>query len=227
MRLAMSFVAIAAALFAPSPTSALGAATPSASQTRATATIAAGSMPPEKRAAPAAASRPPSFRKVRKWVYSYRRAHPGKSGDINGVGPADATGRRLLAVCGSKQRPVIPLLAWEYGGHDHAWIHPRRSALVYCVYTPVKPSTSNWRYTHGRVTADVYVLFPAHNPCRDKQGAAIVLACLGDRSNSEVLVDMASRHDGHDVGRELSEASTTLRLVLPGTNKKVRLIRTR
>lgn len=227
MRLARSFVVIAAALYALSPMSTLGASTTSATQTRATPTIAASPMAPGKRAAPAAASQRPSFRKVRKWVYAYRRAHPGRSGDINAVGPADATGRRLLAVCGSEQHPVIPLLAWEYGGHDHAWIHPRRSALVYCVYTPVKPSTSNWRYAHGRVTADVYVLFPAHNPCRDKQGADIVLACLGDRSNSEVLVDMASFHDGHDVGRELSEASTTLKLVLPGTNKKVTLIRSR
>jgi hypothetical protein len=225
MRLAMSFVVIAAALFALSPTSALGAATTSASQTRATPTIAASPMAPGKRAAPAAASQRPAFQTVRNWVVSYRRAHPGRSGDINAVGPAGAIGRRLLAVCGSERHPVIPLLAWEYGGHDHAWIHPERSALVYCVYTPVKPSTSNWRYAHGLVTADVYVLFPAHNPCRDKQGAEIVLACLGDGSNSEILVDMAGFHDGHDVGLELSEASTTLMLILPGTNDKVTLIR--
>jgi hypothetical protein len=225
MRLAMPFVVIAAALFALSPTSALAADTESASQTLSTPTIVASPMAPGKRAEPAAAPQPPSYRTVRSWVLAYRTAHPGRSGDINAVGPADATGRRLLALCGRGQRPVIPFLAWEYGGYDHAWVRPHGSALVYCVYTPVKPSTSNWRYSRGHVTADMRVLFPAQNPCREEQGADIVLACLGDPSNSEILVDMASFHDGHDVGLELSEASTTLMLVLPDTNKKVTLVR--
>ncbi len=154
---------------------------------------------------------------------SYRRAHPGRSGDINATGPADAIGRRLLAACGSRQRPVFPLLAWEYGGNDHAWKHPEKSALAYCVYSPVKPSTTHWKYAHGRVTADVYVLFPAQNPCRDRRKADQVLGCLGDPSNSEILVDTASIHDGHDARLELSGASTELMLILPGTHTKVPL----
>jgi hypothetical protein len=221
----MSLVVIALALFAPSSASALGAAAPHADHARTTPTAATAPEADTKQIAPVATSQRPSYRTVRGWVDSYRKAHPGKSGDINAVGPADSTGRRLLKVCGSDRRPVIPRLAWEYGGHDHAWIHTGRSALVYCVYTPVKPSTSHWRLRRGDVTADVYVLFPAQNPCADKRGAEIVLGCLGDRSNSEILVDTASLHDGHDVGLELSEAATTLKLILPHTDKKVTLIK--
>ncbi len=155
---------------------------------------------------------------------SYRRAHPGRRGDINARAPADAIGRRLLAACGSRQRPVFPLLAWEYGGNDHAWRHPETSALAYCVYSPVKPSTAHWKYVRGRVTADVYVLFPAKNPCRAKRNADQVVGCLGARSNAEILVDIASLHDGHDARLELSQASTDLMLILPDRHAKVPLI---
>lgn len=208
MRRIISLVVLSAGLIALLPASVLGAAPTTASPTRAASTVAAR----------------PSYEQTKRWVNSYRRAHPGRSGDINAAGPADAIGRRLLAACGRRQRPVFPLLAWEYGGHDHAWKHPEESALAYCVYSPVKPSTTHWKYAHGRVTADVYVLFPAKNPCRDRRGADKVLGCLGDPSNSEILVDTASLHDGHDAGLELSEASTTLMLILPGRHTKVPLI---
>jgi len=82
-------------------------------------------------------------------IAAYRAAHPGNGGkdwDINAKTPAelaaDPDAQRLLAVCGPHQRPVIPVLAWEYGGADHAWIHPEQSALAYCVYTPVSPDSS-------------------------------------------------------------------------------------
>jgi hypothetical protein len=175
-----------------------------------------------------AATASPTFDQVKAWVDAYRAAHPGNGGkdrDINDKSDAqlaaDPAAQRLLALCGKDQRPVIPLLAWEYGGADHQWIDPQASALVYCVYTPVKTPSASWRYDAARdhVTADVYVRFPDQNPCKTQQGAAQVLACLGDPSNAEILVDTASIHDGADVGLVLANASTLLRLVLPDGSK--------
>jgi hypothetical protein len=111
---------------------------------------------------------------------------------------------------------VIPKLAWEHGGGDHAWINPEMSALVYCVYIPVVPSTDHWKYdaTMDHVTADVYVLFPDENPCKSESGADQIAKCIGDTTNFEILVDTASLNDGMDVGLSLSEASTELMVVL-------------
>lgn len=167
----------------------------------------------------------PTAEEVKAWVEAYAQAHPGSSGDINAKSPAeiaaDPDAQRLLALCGADQRPVIPILAWEYGGSDHPWINPEASALVYCVYIPVNPSTAHWSYDAAadNVTADMTVRFPEHNPCKDEVGNRQVLACIGDATNLEILVDTASLHDGHDVGLELSEASTDLMLVEPGGNK--------
>jgi hypothetical protein len=177
------------------------------------------------------ATTPPSHNQVKTWVADYSRAHPGDGGkesDINAKSPgqlaADPAARRLLALCGKNQRPIIPSIAWEYGGRDHQWIKPTASALVYCVYTPVKSSSAHWSYQAAldHVTADVYVLFPMQNPCRNKQGAAQVSACIGDKTNFEILTDVASYHDGSDAGLSLANASTELRLILPD-KKKVHL----
>lgn len=157
---------------------------------------------------------------ARAWVEAYRDAHPGREGDINALSEAqvaaDPEAARLLSLCGADQRPVIPLLAWEYGGADHPWIAPEASALVYCVYTPVAEPTEHWSHdaVEDHVTADVYILFPDDNPCRDEEGAAKVTACLGDATNIEILVDTASYGDGLGVGLSLSEASTELMLLL-------------
>lgn len=168
-----------------------------------------------------------TFEDVTAWVDDYRAEHPGREGDINALSPEevaeDPEAQRLLALCGPDQRPVIPLLAWEYGGGDHAWIDPEVSALVYCVYTPVDPGTEHWTFAGGHVTADVYVLFPDHNPCGDMEGAEQVAGCIGDDSNFEILVDTASYDDGHEVGLELSEASTELRLLPPDGGPPIHL----
>jgi hypothetical protein len=165
-----------------------------------------------------------SSEQVREWVASYKSAHSGNRGkdwDINAKTPAqiaaDPDARQLLSICGPDQRPVIPLLAWEYGGSDHQWINPARSALVYCVYTPVRNPTPHWRYdlSKDEVAADVYVKFPDQNPCKGERGASQVAACIGDRTNFEILVDTASLNDGHHVGLSLASASTMLNLVLP------------
>jgi hypothetical protein len=165
-----------------------------------------------------------SFEQVRGWVASYKAAHSGNQGkdwDINAKSPAeigaDPAAQRLLALCGKDQRPVIPLLAWEYGGFDHQWINPGKAALVYCVYTPMSSPSPHWRYDarEDEVTADVYVKFPDQNPCRGEPGANQVIACIGDRSNFEILVDTASLNDGHDVGLSLASASTMLKLLMP------------
>jgi hypothetical protein len=165
---------------------------------------------------------------VRQWIEAYKGAHPGNKGkdwDINAKTPAeiaaDPAARQLLGVCGNNQRPIYPLLAWEYGGADHQWINPQSSALVYCVHTPVKNASSGWQYdaTRELVTADVYVRFPEQNPCRKEQGARQVSACIGDETNFEILVDTASINDGNDVGLALENASTQLRLVLPDGSK--------
>jgi hypothetical protein len=166
----------------------------------------------------------PSAEQVRTWAEAYRAAHPGNGGkdrDINARTPAqlaaDPAAQQLLSVCGPGQRPVIPLLAWEYGGADHAWINPAASALVYCVYTPVKPSSGHWQYdaVRDRVTGDVYVRFPEQNPCKGRAGKDQVMACLGDPSNIEILVDTSSLDDGAGAGLSLSNASTQLQLVQP------------
>jgi len=166
----------------------------------------------------------PTFGQVKRWVAAYRAAHPGRRGkdwDINAKSPAeiaaDPAAQRLLSICGPDQRPVIPLLAWEYGGFDHAWTDPEASALVYCVHVPVSKPSSHWRFdaAANRVVADVYVLFPEQNPCRDQGGKDQVLGCIGAGSNLEILVDTASLNDGTDVGLDLSRASTELRLILP------------
>jgi hypothetical protein len=174
----------------------------------------------------------PTFQEVKTWAEAYKAAHPGNGGkdwDIDAKTPAqlaaDPDARRLLAVCGPDQRPVFPMLAWEYGGSDHSWINPAASALVYCVYVPVKLPTSHWRYDSaaGRVTADIYVRFPEQNPCKDKSGKEQVAACIGDASNFEILVDIASLDDGVAAGLSLGLASTELELVL-ADGSKVQLI---
>lgn len=163
----------------------------------------------------------PNYDDVKKWISDYAMAHPGQDGDFLGKSPsaiaADADAQRLLSLCGANQRPVIPQLVWETGGADHAWIKPEQSALVYCVYIPVSPSSAHWQYDAAmdRVRADVYVLYPDHNPCKADIGADQVVKCIGEQSNFEILVDTASLHDGADVGLSLSEAVTELRLVSP------------
>ena len=125
----------------------------------------------------------------------------------------------------SDQRPVIPVLAWEYGGFDHRWLNPGASALVYCVHTPVKKPSPNWHYDTAKdhIVADVYVKFPDQNPCKDRRGRDQVAACIGHTSNFEILVDTASLNDGGDVGLKLSEASTELKLIL-SDGTKVQLV---
>ena len=170
----------------------------------------------------------PTADDVAGWIDAYKAAHPGNGGkdwDINAKTPeevaADPDAQRLLALCGEDQRPVIPLLAWEYGGGDHPWQNPEMSALVYCVYIPVDPSSAHWMYDAGadRVDADLYVLLPEQNPCRNEVGADQVMACLGDPTNVEILVDTASLNDGADAGLSLSEASTDLYLLLPDASR--------
>jgi hypothetical protein len=170
----------------------------------------------------------PTFEQVKQWVLAYKAANPGRGGkdwDITAKTPAqiaaDPAAQRLLSLCGPDQRPIIPLLAWEYGGADHRWINPEAGALVYCVYTPVGKPSSNWRYDAAtrRVTADVYVKFPDQNPCKDKKGREQVAACIGDPSNFEILVDNASANDGREFGLNLAEASTQLMLILPDGNR--------
>jgi hypothetical protein len=161
---------------------------------------------------------------------AYKAAHPGNGGkdwDIIaccGSGApspaalaADPAAQELRSICGKDQLPVIPTIAWEYGGSDHAWIDPGAAAVAYCVYLPVKPSTPHWSYdvAADHVTADVYVKFPDQNPCKGQTGADQVLKCLGDPTNVDILIDTASYHDGADVGYDVSNASTDLMLVMP------------
>lgn len=169
-----------------------------------------------------------SATEVLMWVEAYQAAHSGNGGkdwDINAKSDAeltaDAEARQLIGVCGEDQRPVIPLIAWEYGGSDHQWINPAASALCYCVYIPVVPSTDNWSYeaSNDHVISDVYVKFAAENPCAAEVGANQVTSCIGAPSNFEILVDTASRHDGADVGLSLAEASSELRLILTDGTK--------
>ena len=169
---------------------------------------------------------------VRQWVEAYKAAHPGNGGkdwDINAKTGAqlqsDADARRLVGVCGRDQRPMFPLLAWEYGGGDHPWINPMASALAYCVYVPAAPSTEHWSYTPStdHVVADMYVKFPAENPCAAEVEANQVANCIGNASNFEILVDGCNRNDGADAGLALSEASTEMKLIL-ADGAKVHLI---
>jgi len=155
-------------------------------------------------------------------------AHPGNGGkdwDVLAKTPAelaaDPDAQQLVSMCGDGQLPVIPILAWEYGGGDHQWINPQASAVAYCVYTPANPGTEHWQYDTAadHVTADVYVKCPEINPCKDEQGAAQVMNCLGDATNIEIMVDTASLNDGVHVGLQLSEASTDLNLILPDGGK--------
>ena len=189
--------------------------------------------PAVARSAPSSAADPTAVRyeQVLEWIRAYKAAHPGRGGkdwDINSKSASqiakEPDTRRLLSICGANQRPVIPMLAWEYGGSDHRWEHPEEAALVYCVCTPVQKATPSWSFdrSRNRVNADVSVKFPDHNPCKDESGKDQVMKCIGDEGNLEILVDTASLGDGHNVGLNLSEASTELRLVLPN-GKKIRL----
>ena len=156
-------------------------------------------------------------------VDAYKAAHPGNGGkdwDINAKTAAqiaaDPAAQQLLALCGPDQRPVIPLIAWEYGGSDHEWINPQASALVYCVYQPVSPSSAHWQYdaAQDHVTADVSVQCPSLNPCNNQAGANQVANCIGDATNFEILVDTASLNDGAGAGLSLANSSTELMLIL-------------
>jgi len=164
------------------------------------------------------------------WIEDWKAAHPGNGGkdwDINTKSEGEIAGdpdlAQLIDLCGdhTEVRPVIPLLAWEYGGADHQWINPEQSALVYCDYIPVADNTENWAYDVGadHVTAYVFVLFPEHNPCKDEVGADTVAACIGDPTNFEILVDIASLNDGADAQLNLAEASTELRLIMPSGDR--------
>lgn len=166
----------------------------------------------------------PTAAEVLSWIAEYKVAHPGHGGkdwDINNKSAAEIAAdpklKRLIDLGGPDQRPIIPALAWEYGGKDHKWVNPQASALVYCVYTPVSQNTEHWKYDKAKdhVTADVYVKFPDQNPCKNETGAAQVMSCLGEHDNIEILVDTASLNDGKDAGLKLDEASTDLYLLQP------------
>jgi hypothetical protein len=174
----------------------------------------------------------PTAADVRQWVIAYKAAHPGNGGkdwDINAKTEAeivaDPDTQRLVDLCGDRTvvRPVIPLLAWEYGGGDHPWIQPDGSPLVICDYIPVATSTSHWMFAANHVTADTWLLFPADNPCNASSGADQIAGCIGDASNFEILVDTASLDDGADVGLALSEASTDLYYIPPTGGPPVHL----
>jgi uncharacterized protein (DUF2141 family) len=166
-----------------------------------------------------------TYAQVNAAVDAYKAAHPGNGGkdwDINAKDPAtlaaDSAATALASICGPGQRPVIPKIAWEYGGADHPWINPGASALVYCVYVPTTSASSHWKYDAAtdRVTADVYVKFPSQNPCNNLSGNAQVLSCLGDPTNSEIIVDTVSLNDGIWAGTpNLQNASTSLNLIMP------------
>jgi hypothetical protein len=181
---------------------------------------AAGSGEPSDMTDPPPAA-PMSFEDAQQAIADYAAAHPGMDGDVLYKTPAqldaDPAAKALRELCGEGAVPVIPQLAWEYGGSDHAWLSYEMSALVYCVYLPVSPNSEHWSYdaADDHVTVDVFVLYPEDNPCADATGADQVTMCIGDPSNFEILVDTASMNDGHDVGLELSESSTDLYLVLP------------
>jgi hypothetical protein len=193
-----------------------------------TAGAAGGGSATAGSSAPSGSATAPACDQVKSLVEAYKAAHPGNGGkdwDINAKTPAeisaDPAAQQLRALCGPNELPVIPLLAWEYGGGDHQWINPDMSALVYCVSIPVNPSSAEWQYDAAKdhVTADVSIKCPELNPCKDKQGADQVTACIGDSSNFEILVDTASINDGADVGLTLANSSTDLNLVLQDGSK--------
>lgn len=165
----------------------------------------------------------PSCADLPAFIAAFKESHSGNGGtdwDINAMTPEqvanDPDAQTLLALCDEgDERPVIPQLAWEYGGGDHQWISPESSAIYYCVYTPVNPSTEHWSFDEGAqlVEADVTIGCPEQNPCNDQTGADKVLPCLGDPTNIEIVVDTASLDDGHGAGLELSEAATDLYLL--------------
>jgi hypothetical protein len=169
-----------------------------------------------------------TYTEVKGWIDGYKAAHPGADGDVVAKTPAqlaaDPDAQRLRALCGPNQLPIIPELAWEYGGQNHAWINPGQSPLVICVYIAVNPSTEHWNYdaANDHITADAYVLFPEDNPCKGRTGADQVLGCIGDPTNLEILVDTSSINDGADVGLALANSSTDIMLVL-GDGSKVLL----
>ena len=182
-------------------------------------------------AATSAADEAPSYAQVKQWIAEYKAAHPGNGGkdwDINAKSAeeiaAEPDTRRLCSLCGPDQRPVIPELAWEYGGSDHPWRHPKAAALVYCVYTPVAKPSAHWRFDEAlsRVVADVYVLFPAQDPCAGKSAKEHAAKCMGGFGNLEIFADTATLNDGADAGLEVSETATELRLIMPD-GRKVRL----
>jgi hypothetical protein len=166
---------------------------------------------------------------------AYKAAHPGNGGkdwDIVtccagssataiSLDKTDPAALQLRSICGKDQLPVIPMLAWEYGGADHQWINPQAAPLVICVYIPVNPASSHWSFNMAanRVTVDVYVKFPDQNPCKALQGAQQVMGCLGDPTNIEILVDTAIYHDGADVGFALATTPSDMNLILPDGTK--------
>lgn len=184
---------------------------------------------------PTGTSGSPTADQVLAWAQAYKTAHPGNGGkDWDIVSccagatrtkadlESDPDAVRLRSICGPGQLPVIPIIAWEYGGADHPWINPGASALVYCVYIPTQSFNSHWQYNAAtdRVTADVYVKFPDQNPCRNNVGKDQIIACLGDPTNSEILVDTASLYDGADAGLPtLMNSSTELFLIMPDGSK--------
>lgn len=171
---------------------------------------------------------------VQTLVTAYKASHQGNGGkdwDIIGCCSgasrtqaqidADPAAVQLRAICGPNQLPIIPTIAWEYGGADHPWINPQASALVYCMYTPVAANSSHWTYnpSTNHVVADTYIKFPDQNPCKAQTGANLVLSCIGDTTNTEIFVDTASNHDGHDVGYELSVSTSVINLIQPNGTK--------
>ncbi len=174
----------------------------------------------------------PTYDQVLSWVLAYKAAHPGNGGkdwDINAKTDAqiaaDPAALQLMSVCGDYRiiRPVYPLIAWEYGGTDHPWVHPELAALLYCTYIPYKPYSSHWTYdlATNNVTADTFVKFPDQNPCKNETGANQLISCLGNPAdaNDEIIVDTASLRDGHDVGLELSLSTSKIYLILLNGSK--------
>jgi hypothetical protein len=85
----------------------------------------------------------------------------------------------------------------------------------------VSPSTEHWDYdaVADHVTADVSIGCPAANPCDGEQGPDEVMNCLGDPTNIEIMVDLASLNDGAAAGLALADASTDLYLILEDGTK--------
>jgi len=80
-------------------------------------------------AATESTNKAPSYEEVKGWITAYKAAHPGNGGkdwDINKKKPAeiaaDPATQQLMSLCGNDQRPVIPLIAWEYNGDLYAYL---------------------------------------------------------------------------------------------------------